>query len=92
LATIFPPPPMMIAITGRIEERMRANFQLRTYAIINPEQNVPNEFSDNATYYQKRHLRGDFVGDAVLDQVAVVGDAICDFSSSKTVEECNILT
>jgi hypothetical protein len=49
LETMRPPPPMTMNSTGNIPERMSANFQLRTYAIMKPEKKVPREYNDIAT-------------------------------------------
>lgn len=49
LETMRPPPPMTMNNIGNMPERMSANLQLRTYAIMKPEQNVPREYSDIAT-------------------------------------------
>ena len=57
----------MMTRTGRIEERIKASFQLRTNAILNPEKNVPIEYNDNATYNQQDGKVANLIGDSVLN-------------------------
>jgi len=65
--TSRPPPPMMMMRTGRIDERIKASFQLRTNATIKPEKNVPIEYKDNATYYQQDGKVKNLIRDSVLN-------------------------
>jgi hypothetical protein len=94
VATIRPPPPIIMTKTGMMHERTKASFHARIYATMRPEKNVPIEHNDKETYNQHIHkeLRINLIRDPILNQIDIIGHTICNLSSTNTIEICDILT